>query len=329
MKLGVDLFSLRFNDWDAYQHIEYAQRVGLDVLHFSDLQPFASTDEGYLREVKEAADQAGIDIEVGMGSICPTSTTFKGERGTAVEQLSEMLTIASILGSPAVRCYLGSNADRHTRIPLADHVNATIETCKAVRAQALDLGVKIAIENHAGDLQGRELKELIERAGPDYVGAVIDSGNPLWVAESPFTTLDHLAPYVIMSHIRDTAVWPHPNGALAQWVAMGDGTVDIATWSREYMARCPDTNFTLEIISTLPPKVIDYLNPGFWTVYPDTPAHEFAAFLRLVHAGQPFIKPALTANWADITPEVRTALAAEQRRQLERSIAYCRTTLGI
>lgn len=329
MKLGVDLFSLRFNDWNAYEHIEYAKRVGLDVLHFSDLVPFESTDEGYLREVRQTANHAGIDIEVGMGSICPTSTTFKGDRGTAVDQLSEMLTIASIMGSPAVRCFLGANADRHTRTPLAEHIDATIDTCKSVRAQALDLGVKIAIENHAGDLQGRELAQLIERAGPEYVGAVVDSGNPLWVAESPFTTLDHLGPYALMSHIRDTAVWPHPEGALAQWVAMGEGTVDIATWSREYMARCPDTNFTLEVISTLPPKVIDYLNPDFWRAYPDTPASEFAAFLRHVHAGRPFIKPALTVNWADISPDLRTALAAEQRNQLERSIDYCRSVLSI
>ena len=35
----------------------------------------------------------------------------------------------------------------------------------------MDAGLKIAIENHAGDMQARELKMLIEEAGKDFVGA--------------------------------------------------------------------------------------------------------------------------------------------------------------
>ncbi len=329
MKLGVDLFSLRFNDWDAFQHFEYAKRIGVEVVHFSELNPNQASDEGYLRELKQAADNLGLQIEVGMRSICPTSTSFDPTAGSAADQLAAMIRIAARLGSPAVRCFLGSNADRSTPIPLADHIAATVATCQTVRPLALDHNVKIAIENHAGDLQGRELAALIEQAGPEYVGACIDAGNPLWVAESPFTTLEYLAPYVVMSHVRDTAVWPHPRGAVAQWVAMGDGTVDIAAWARRYQELCPDTNFTLEIITTLPPKVLEYLDPDFWSVYPDMPAHEFARFLGHVHTGQPYTQPVLTANWSELSPEIRAALAVEQQRQLEKSVRYCREVLGI
>jgi 3-oxoisoapionate decarboxylase len=329
MLLGVDNFSVRFNDFDAFQTLDYAAQIGLDVVHFSDLGPFKSTEQAYLTEVSQHAATINLTIEVGMGSICPTSTTFSSARGSAVDQLTEMLHIAAHFGSPAVRCFLGANADRRTAMPLSAHINATIDTCQAVRSLALDLGVKIALENHAGDLQGRELKELIERAGPDYVGACIDSGNPLWVAESPFTTLDHLAPYVVMSHIRDTAIWPHPDGAAVQWVPMGEGTIGIDAWAKEYVKRCPNTNFTLEIIATLAPRVVDYLAPDYWDVYPATPAHEFAHFLRHVAQGRPYTLPLLTANWVDLTPDIRTALATEQRRQLERSVRYCREVIGI
>ena len=329
MKLGIDLFSLRFNDWDAFQHFEYAKRIGVEVVHFSELSPATGSDEGYLTEMKQEADRIGLAIEVGMRSICPTSTSFDPSAGSAPEQLAAMIRVASRLGSPGVRCFLGSNADRRTPTPLADHIAATVETCRAVRDLALDTGVKIAIENHAGDLQGRELAGLIEQAGPEFVGACIDAGNPLWVAESPFTTLEHLAPYVVMSHIRDTAVWQHPDGAVAQWVAMGDGTVDITAWSKRYQELCPNTNFTLEIITTLPPKVLNYLDPDYWSVYSDTPAHEFVRFLAHVHAGRPYTEPALTANWGELTTEVRAALAIEQQRQLEKSVRYCREVLGI
>ena len=329
MKLGLDLFSLRRQGWDAFQHLDYAAQIGLDVLHFSDLEPFASLEDDYLRGVKAKADELGILLEVGMGSICPTSTTFKADRGSAVEQLRQMLHIAHLLGSPAVRCFLGSNADRRTELPLAAHIENTIATCRAVRDEAIDLGLKIAIENHAGDLQARELRQLIETAGPEYVGAVIDTGNPVWVAESPFVTLEQLAPYVVMAHIRDSVVSPHPLGAAVQWVAMGEGSIGIDRWAQQFQTLCPGVHFTLEIITSIPPRVLNYLEPEFWEIYPDTPASEFAHFLQLVQNGHPNLASVLTADWADPSPEYQAALVVQQRRQVEKSVRYCRAVLGV
>ena len=329
MKLGVDVFSQRFNDWNAFEHLEYARSIGLDVVHFSHLEPFESLEDPYLQQVKRRADELDIAIEVGMMSICPTSTSFDGEGGTAVEQLTRMLNLAATLGSPALRCVLGSNADRRTELPMDCHMVTVVNTCRAVRSLALDLGVKIAIENHAGDMLGSELKLLIEEAGPDFVGACIDSGNPLWVAESPFVTLEHLAPNVLMSHIRDTALWPHPRGAVAQWVTMGEGTIGIKKWADRYRERCPDTNFTLEVITSIPPRVLNYLESEYWSVYQKTPAHEFAEFLQLVNKGEPYTRPVLTVDWNDIPPDYVPALAAQQRWMLEQSVRYCRDAIGI
>jgi 3-oxoisoapionate decarboxylase len=329
MKIGVDNFSLRFNDWDVFQLLDYCQRIGLQVLHLSDLAPFKRLDQGYLDEVKQHAAQHGVDIEVGMGSICPTSNSFSDANGTATEQLTRMLHIAAHFASPGVRCFLGNNADRHPYADFQSHIDATIATCQAVRPLALDLGVKIAIENHAGDMQGRELKELIERAGPDFVGACIDAGNPLWVGESPFTTLDHLAPYVVMSHIRDTAVWAHPKGAAAQWVPMGDGNVGIEQWAKQYVEQCPNTNFTLEIIATLAPRVLNFLDDTYWDIYPEMPAKEFARFLQHVTPGGAPTIPLMTADWGKLTSEIRTALGIAQQHQLEQSVYFCRRNLNI
>jgi len=329
MKLGVDVFSLRFNEWDAFDHLDYAHRIGLEVVMFPDPDFFASLDDDYLQGVKTHADSLGLALEVGMYSICETSTSFSNRRGSAVEQLTQMLHVAEILGCKTMRTLLGSNADRHTAIPLATHVQNTIATLHAVRDQALDLGIKIAIENHAGDLLGRELKALVEAAGTDFVGVCIDAGNPLWMGESPYVTLAHLAPYIVMSHIRDSVVCPHPQGAAVQWVAMGDGTIDIARWAAQYQEQCAQTNFTLEIISTLAPKVLNYLEADYWDAYPELPAAEFAQFLQLVQTGAPYTQPTLTASWADLSPVYKAALALEQQRQLEKSVKYCREVLQI
>ena len=273
MKLGIDVFSLRLQGWNAFQHLDYAYQLGVEVVHVSEVGFFESLEEDYLKQMKAKADQLGLQLEVGMGSICPTSTSFSNGRGSAVEQVRQMLQVAHLLGSPILRCFLGSSADRRTEIPLSAHIEATVETCRAVRDLALELGIKLAIENHAGDMQGRELKGLIEAAGPDYVGACIDTGNPLWVAESPFVTLKHLAPYIVTSHIRDTAVWEYPQGAAVQWVALGEGTIGIDRWAALYQEKCPNVPFTLEIITGMAPRILNILESEFWEIYPDTPAH--------------------------------------------------------
>ncbi len=48
----------------------------------------------------------------------------------------------------------------------------------AVRSRIVDSGVKLAVENHGGDLQAREMKMMIEAVGPDVMGVCLDSGNP-------------------------------------------------------------------------------------------------------------------------------------------------------
>lgn len=330
MKLGIDVYSLCSQPWDAFEHLAYAQRIGVDVVHFSEPQFFESLEEGYLARVRDRAEELGLELEAGMGVICPTSIAFRRERGPAVAQLRQMLRVAHLLGSRILRVVAFSVRDRRGDLPFSAHIESTIQTCRAVRDLALELGVKIAIENHAGDLQGRELKALIEEAGPEYVGACIDTGNAFWAAESPFVTLEHLAPYVVASHIRDTAAWPHPQGAAMQWVAMGDGILDLEEWSRLFAERCPGIPYTLEIITGGAPSVVNCLEATFWETYPDTPAAEFVRFWQLVKEGQPFLGPMMVADRrAEMSPEVQSALVVQQRLDLERSVRYCRNVLRV
>jgi sugar phosphate isomerase/epimerase len=330
MKLGVDIYTIRDQGWNAFQILDYCAGIGLNLVHFSDLNAFASTDEGYLAEVKAHADELDLALEVGMMSICPTAAIFDASQGTAVEQTTRMLHIASVLGSPILRCVLGSNADRHSQVPLKAHMQAAAETCQAVRGLATELGIKLALENHAGDMQGWELKSLIEQAGPECVGACIDSGNPLWVAEDPMVTLEHLAPYVVTSHVRDSAVYAHPKGAAVQWVAMGDGNVGIDAWVERYQALCPQAPLSLEIITGGMPKLLNYLEDEYWDAYPKARAGEFARFERLVRQGKPYLGTAVTvARAAEVPEEYRAAQVAQQRYDLERSVNYCREKLRI
>ena len=51
---------------------------------------------------------------------------------------------------------------------------------KRNKTYCVDHGVKIAMENHAGDMHSTELVTLIEEAGSDFVGANMELSDMLW-----------------------------------------------------------------------------------------------------------------------------------------------------
>jgi hypothetical protein len=110
---------------------------------------------------------------------------------------------------------------------------------------------------------------------------------------------------------------------------MGDGTIGIERWAQLYREQCSNTIFTLEIITSLPAKLLNYLEPEYWDAYPDLPAAEFAEFLRLAQDGKPYTQPVLTASWSELRPEYKPALATQQRLMLEKSVRYCRNVLQL
>ena len=329
MKLGLDLYSVRSQGWNAMEMLDYCHELGVDVAHFG-LNSLGPLTDANLRAVKARAEELGLEIEVGMGSICETSTTFPQGGASAVERAQEALHVAALVGSPVLKCLLGNSADRRTETPLETHIQNCIKTLQAVRDRAMDLGIIMAMENHAGDLQGWEVKGLIEDAGTDFVGACLDPGNSVWAGEAPLTTFEHVAPYVVTSHIRDSVVWSHPRGAAFQWVVLGEGNVEIEAVAKRFKVECPEASFTLEIITGRPPRVLNTMEPAYWDAFPNARASEFARFERLVRRGLPYQGTMVVVDdGADVPEAYEQALVAQQRYDVERSVAYARDVLGM
>jgi sugar phosphate isomerase/epimerase len=322
-KLGFDNFSLRALGWKAPQFLDYAAEQKLDVMFFSDLDVFESLEEDKLKDLKKKADDLGLQIHVGGWSICPTSKAFRKNRGTAGEYLSLLIRTAHALGSPVARCVQGTREDRLTEGGIEARIRDTIQVLKAARSQALDAGVKIAIENHAGDMQGWELVNLIEEAGRDYVGATMDCGNATWTLEDPMRNLEALGPYAVTTGLRDSAIWDYPEGSMVQWTAIGEGQMDFKAYARRFAQLCPQTPFVLEIISgfSIP---FPYLKDEFWKAFPKAHAADLAAFVAMSRHG--------TKRESYKAPEGVDKKIAEQNYQkseLERSIKYCKEVLGL
>jgi 3-oxoisoapionate decarboxylase len=316
VRLGVDLFSIRSQNWSPFEYLDYCSKLGAKVVHFSEIRFIGGLEDSHLREVREHAGKLGIEIELGMRSICPTSKAFDPKLGTAEEQITRMLHAAKVAGSPIVRCILGTSADRTTPGGIDARIEDTVKVLRAVRSHVIDSGLKIAIENHAGDMQARESQRLVEESGKDFVGVCLDSGNPLWAIEDPHLTLDTLHPYVLTSHIRDTAVWRVPEGAAVQWVRMGDGNIGIDDYVRKYCTLCPGRALSLEIIVTKP-RIYPFLKPNFWDAYRTTPAWQFSRFLALVDRGKPHPSASVPKDLA----------VQREREDLEASMQYTKELL--
>jgi sugar phosphate isomerase/epimerase len=318
VKLGLDLYSVRSQGWTPIEHLDFAAKWGVKLVHFSEVRFLGGLEEDNLKQVRAHAEQLGIEVEIGMLSICPTSKMFNPSQGTAEEQITRMIAAARTVGSPIVRCVLGSSADRTGDIPLQTHIENTVKVLRNVRPRVLDAGLKIAIENHAGDMQAREVKSLIEAAGKDFVGSCLDSGNPVWTLEDPHLTLETLAPYVLTSHVRDSAVWDTPQGAAVSWTRMGEGSIGMEDYIREFAAKCPGKPLSLEVI-VMGPRFFNYRDPKFWDAYRTTPAWEFERFLALVEKGKPVPAPPRLSG---------PAAAARELEDVEASLRWTKAFLA-
>ena len=108
-----------------------------------------------------------------------------------------------------------------------------------------------------------------------------------------------------------------------QWVALGDGSIDLKTLTNKFQQLCPGAPFNLEIITGRPPQVIPYREPGFWKTDPATPASSLARFERLVRDGHPFMGTMVIPA----PGEHSAALIEQEKTDLERSLVYARTLL--
>jgi sugar phosphate isomerase/epimerase len=324
IKLGIDNFAVRSMKWNARQLVDHAEKLNCDTLFITDFGPFEGKyADASLVDVRKYAADKGVEILLGSWSICPTSLSFKKDWGTAEEHLALGLKMAKALGSPAFRVVLGAQPDRATEGGIEARIADTVKVLKSQRTLALDLGIKVAVENHAGDMQARELVQLIEAAGTDFVGANFDSGNACWTLEDPFAALEILAPYVLTTSLRDSLIWESANGVTVAWTAMGEGNTDLNAFFDILEKRCPGVAANIETISGAT-REFPIWKDDFWKTFPQARAADLARFVALARTGKPFQAPESPAG---VSKE--QAQKDDQLAQIERSIRYCKESLGL
>jgi sugar phosphate isomerase/epimerase len=319
LALGLDHYAVRATGWKAGEFIDYAASLKLDTMFISELPVFENFEEGYLKGLKEQADRAGLKLYVGTGCVCQTSNRWKDTYGTPEEHLSLTIRIAKTLGSPVARCYLGDQKDRSGDGGIQKHMEVLEKTIKACQSKAEGEGIKIAIENHAGDMQSHELKGLIEAAGKGYVGVNIDPGNAVWALEEPLMHLEVLGPLTICSSVRDSMLWEDEKGAMVQWTAVGEGLVDYKAYAKRFAELAPGVPLQVETISGFA-RPFAWKQDEFWKIFPnhrDTPM--FKAWQDMAKRGHK-----IASFKAPEGAGKKEAEIAYQKGEAERSFAWLR-----
>jgi sugar phosphate isomerase/epimerase len=291
--LGVCDHALRAMNPTADDLVDYAIEHRLDALQLNTLRALENRgDDKYLARLKSRAAEHEIAWTVGVGSISENSTRFSTRYGNARETLLEGIRVSAALGSPIVVCRIGTIEDRYTEGGIEAHMEAVIKVMKSCREQVQDTGLKIAFENHAGDMRTDELLTVIEETGADVCGAMLDFGNAIWAMEDPKDTIEFLGSHILCVSARDVMLWPTEDGAIFQWTAIGQGLMDFPLYA-DLMARlCPGVPMQVETISNSP-RPLPYLTDEFWKGFPDLNAADIVPFLKMLRRGHElgFLEP--------------------------------------
>lgn len=234
--VGIDSFSYhrRFGDvgswespssvrWSTGDFLDRANELGvssvsLQTLYLGAMEPAA------MRRLRSELDERGLTAVLAWGHRCGLDS---GRNPVRVEQAMACLDAAAAVGARLMRIVCGDQfafssaaGERIRRLaPLVDRV----------ARRAADLGIGLAIENHA-DFVMADLVELVETIAAPNLGICLDLGNALRVGDDPVAAARLAASHVTMVHVKDMIVPTDSRGRpWARWptVPVGEGEIAV------------------------------------------------------------------------------------------------------
>jgi sugar phosphate isomerase/epimerase len=309
MKLGLESYTTRHSGLDPVGVLGLAAELGLSGVLF-ELSPFRSFRDEELERIRRTAKEKGLYLEFGMGSILHWHPmAHKGRElladagyDTSVSDAQIVihhLQVAKKLGSPILRCVVGNLLIRdegHDMVALADQTVAILrEACRA----AEDLGIKIAMENHA-DFTVRELASIFARVSSPAFGFTVDCANLAFDLDAPLRLAEIMAPHALTTHYKDYGIVRTADGLALENCALGEGDIELVAMTELLAKYNPQINLNIELHSQFAPFRLDVLRPAFWSRHPSPPGDGLAWYLA-----KSWNKPPLDpwpSNFADGAP---------------------------
>ncbi len=166
----------------ALDLIQKAVELNVQVVQICDNLPLHLLTPRELLEIKVAAEQAGINLEV-------------GTRGIESDHLRGYLKIAKFLNSNILRVIL------HKENGVLE-VDEALSLLQQIVPELEAFNITLAIENHERH-RVKDLAYLVKQLNTTYVGICLDTVNSFGALEAPEQVIQELAPFVVNLHYKD------------------------------------------------------------------------------------------------------------------------------
>lgn len=324
MKVGLDSYTVGCFKFNARQVIDYAAEHGCEGVQFGtpwELSP--PLDEGEIVAVCDYAREKGMTLEVGIPSINPHRPHNRvrelGE-GEDVQGFAKLLRLCTRVGAPSVRTYIGFQMERYDpNVPWQQMLDDTVKFLKRLAPILRDSGLKLGLETHQ-DATTFELLRVMESVGSDVVGITLDTANLPMRLEDPLEATKRVAPFVVMTHTKDSILFFGDDGLRWQARPCGQGAMPLA----EMIALLPD-NVMLSIEDHPRIYSIPIFDRAWLSSYPDLTAQELASLVRLARETEKRI-----ASGEISDPEQEEAVSWEEKvsKRLSDSVRFLKGRRG-
>ena len=298
--------------------LDHAAELGVTGVFYRTVMDMSPTlDPGELREIRQHADDLGMYVESGLGKVNPYAIPEAPElrrigAGDTLKGFERMMDACAKIGcfelwagTANYKPYYGRLAyDRfRTDVTWPEQLEATERFLNRLAPIARSYGIHINLETHE-EITSFELVRLVEAVGPDVVGIVYDTSNPLQRGEHPRLVTTRVAPYVRQTHIKDAVVCLTGDGVLYQERPVGEGVIDFREILPVLAESNPGLNLSIEnaqpwdeVEATYPTydreliplknqTIVEVFDPEWLAGHPDATIAEFAEYLRLAEAGR-------------------------------------------
>jgi sugar phosphate isomerase/epimerase len=201
MKLGISSYTYPWtiglpdatpsHPLTALQLLEKAQELGVGLVQFGPNMPLHQLPEQELREVVKYANSWKIDLEMGTAGIDPG-------------HLRDQIQFAKRTGVILLKT-TPEGADG--RVPMRPELSSCL---RAVVNELAEAKIGLAIDNSR--IPAHELNELLESIRNPWLGAVLDTANPMALPQGWQISVRVLAHRTLSLQIKDFVVQPGAYG---------------------------------------------------------------------------------------------------------------------
>lgn len=221
MRVGIDTFSLRDLQLDAFDQLDWIREHRFDGVQFGCL----GTDTARLREIRSRADELGLYSYVSLAS--PNWRMGSGTYQDCVATLRRQIIAAAEAGWHELHTTLGSDANRyrHSTQSWPAQLDGSVRVLQELSPVLHDTGSRINLEPHF-DTTTFELVRICETVGPDICGICLDTANVMLFGEHPIDAMRRTAPYTHLTHTKDAILYFGEHGLMRQTFPPGRGVID-------------------------------------------------------------------------------------------------------